>query len=66
MKQFINLRVKSSKTAVEVNIGDDLVKQLVLKKLISKCNGSSFSLRSIAATHKNREAFTLLYSMRPL
>ena len=67
MKQFINLRVKSSKTAVEVHIGHDLVKQLVLKKLISKYNGSSFfSLRSIAATHKNREEFTLLYSMRPL
>ena len=43
MKHFINLRVKSSKTAMEIHIGTNLVKQLVVKKLISRFNGSVFS-----------------------
>ena len=59
MKQFINLRVKSSKTAVEVHIGNDLVKQPVVKELISRFNGSVLLPRSTAAVHGNRGAFTL-------
>ena len=59
MKQFINLRVKSSKTAVEVHIGNDLVKQPVVKELISRFNGSVLLPRSTAAAHGNRGAFTL-------
>ena len=66
MKQFINLRVRSSKTGVEVHIGNDLVKQLVVKKLISRFNCSVLLLRSTAAAHGNRGAFTWLCSMRPL
>ena len=58
MKQFINLRVRSSKTGVEVHIGNDLVKQLVVKKLISRFNCSVLLLRSTAAAHGNRGAFT--------
>ena len=67
MKQFINLRVRSSKTGVEVHIGNDLVKQLVVvKKLISRFICSVLLLRSTAAAHGNRGAFTWLCSMRPL
>lgn len=66
MKQFINLRMRSSKTGVEVHVGNDLVKQLVLKKLIRRFNCSVLLLRSTAAAHGSRGAFTWLCSMRPL